>query len=263
MNKSIRLFLLSVLMLAALVLSACSGAVPAGAAPRVQQSIIFTGTIEAINGNQWTISGQTITVAPSALKGQFVVGDTVQVQGAVATDGTITVTGIEKPSADSATQSPEIGTETPDVSSTPDVSGTPQVGETPNPNEVVGLITAMDATTITIDGVVYNLAAFSKIDGSIQVGDTVKLEFITNADGTLTVREVNVASGDSNDNGNVNGNVNSNENGNGNGNSNDNGNGNSNDNGNGNDNGKDSGNSNDNGSNENGHGSVTAGYRIS
>jgi len=134
-----------------------------------------------------------------------------------------------------------LDTATPDALDMPSGTEPPSVSETPNANEVVGVVTAMDLTTITVDGVVYNIAAFSEIKGAINVGDTVKLEFITNADGTLRVREVKVSSGDinengnSNENGNDNGNINSNENENGNVNSNENSNGNRNDNGNSND----------------------------
>lgn len=60
----------------------------------------FTGVIEAINGDQWTISGQTVIVDPSVLRdGPFNVGDTVKVEGQVASDGSIIITRIESPSA--------------------------------------------------------------------------------------------------------------------------------------------------------------------
>jgi hypothetical protein len=56
--------------------------------------------------------------------------------------------------------------------------------------EVVGTVTAMDATSITLDGTVYTLTAATEMKGVVQVGDTVKLEIVTSADGSLTVREV-------------------------------------------------------------------------
>jgi hypothetical protein len=114
----------------------------------------------------------------------------------------------------------EVSTETPDIvetpqihednqgqdlqNATPEATEAPQVGEDhqgsdnqgqgtsqPETNgEVKGTITALDVSTITIDGVVYNLTNFSEEKGTLQVGDTVQLEFTTNPDGTLTVREV-------------------------------------------------------------------------
>lgn len=203
MKISVRSLLLSVVVLAALALNACSG----------------------------------VSVAPGS---GFGFNDLSSTEIA----STASVDSLLETATPDASSTPEV-TETPDVSGTPEVTETPSVSETPNANEVVGVVTAMNLTTITVDGVVYNIAAFSEIKGAINVGDTVKLEFITNADGTLTVREVKVSSGDinengnsnenGNDNGNDNGNINSNENENGNVNSNENSNGNRNDNGNSND----------------------------
>jgi peptidoglycan hydrolase CwlO-like protein len=98
MKQSIRT-LAVVLTLATMLISAC-GAVNASAniaAAKVHASeIAFTGVIEAINGNQWTINGQIVTVDPSvASDGTFKVGDTVKVGGVTAVDGSINVTSIE------------------------------------------------------------------------------------------------------------------------------------------------------------------------
>lgn len=118
-----------------------------------------------------------------------------------------------------------VETATPDVSETPSGTETPSASETPDPNELVGTVTAIDATTITINGVVYQLADLPAFAASLKVGDTVKVEFVTNANGTVTIREITISSGldslnnsnESNFNGNenssnINGNSNSNSN---------------------------------------------------
>jgi hypothetical protein len=56
--------------------------------------------------------------------------------------------------------------------------------------EVIGTVTAIDATSITLDGTVYPLSATTQIQGVVQAGDTVKLEIVTNPDGSITVHEV-------------------------------------------------------------------------
>jgi hypothetical protein len=114
------------------------------------------------------------------------------------------VPGTEAPQVSETTEAiqfHEIETETPEASESPEIgtkipeaSGTPEPGDD---REVVGAVSAMDAGSITVDGVAYNLADFSEVKGTIQVGDQVKLEFITNPDGTLTVREVRVANSSS------------------------------------------------------------------
>ena len=56
--------------------------------------------------------------------------------------------------------------------------------------EITGTVTAVDATSITLNGTVYALSASTQMHGSVQVGDTVKLEIVTNPDGGHTVNEV-------------------------------------------------------------------------
>jgi len=115
-----------------------------------------------------------------------------------------TDTGTETPDI---TGTPQTGNDNQDVQTeTPEATEAHQVGEdhqgqdnqgpgTPEANgEVKGLVTALDASTITVDGIVYNLANFSEVKGTLQIGDAVKLEFVTNPDGTLTVREVKLSS---------------------------------------------------------------------
>ena len=71
---------------------------------------------------------------------------------------------------------------------TPTTSAT--ATSTAQKQEVLGTVTAIDATSITLNGTVYTLSAATEIQGAIQAGDTVKLEIVTNADGSVTVYEV-------------------------------------------------------------------------
>lgn len=106
------------------------------------------------------------------------------------------------------TETPQVGEDaTPEATETPEVgednqgqneqSATPQATKVAssegNNGEVTGTISIVDASTITINGVVYNLATSSEIKGMLQAGATVKLEFVTNSDGTLSVTEVKVS----------------------------------------------------------------------
>ena len=103
MKKQFR-FLFVVLALVAMFISACGGAATAnssvgGDKPRASL-VEFTGVIEAIDGNQWTINGQVITVDPAVLRdGPFAVGDTVKVEAEVQADGSVVVTRVEPPVA--------------------------------------------------------------------------------------------------------------------------------------------------------------------
>ena len=73
------------------------------------------------------------------------------------------------------------GTETPVVSATVTSS---------LKQEVIGTVTAINATSITLNGTVYSLSATTQIQGAVKAGDTVKLEIVTNPDGSVTVYEV-------------------------------------------------------------------------
>lgn len=76
--------------------------------------------------------------------------------------------------------------------------------------ELHGVIEALTAESITINGVVYNLADFTEFKDVVSVGDQIKIHFIVNADGTFTIREIELSSGDD-DNANYNSNSNNND----------------------------------------------------
>jgi len=203
MKQSFRIFI-SVLALSTLLLSACGGVaapVTAGGSKVDAALVEFTGVIESIDGNQWTVNGQVITVDPAVVKdGPFNVGDTIKVEAQVAADGSITVTRVESPSVgDNSNDDNGNDDNSNDVNENEDNSngdnGNDDNSNGDDENEIVGVVTAMDmdAGTITIDGQVFNLADFTEFKDTIQVTDTVKLHLIVNADGTMTVSEVELS----------------------------------------------------------------------
>ena len=282
--------LIFIFVLATLLLSACAGAAaPASnsAADKVQADLVeFTGVIEAINGTQWTINGQVVTVDPSVIRdGPFQVGDTVKLEAQVAQDGSVVVTRVETSSAPAAdngnTNSTDDGnsnsnsnansnsnSNSNDNSSAPGTTGGLVFDD--GGNEAFGSVDSITADAVVIGGQTFALTNGSEFKNLIAAGDFVKVHFVLNADGTYTIVEIEtwdpaaVSNGNSNsndDNSNLNSNGNSNLNdngddhgGNGNGNDDDddnsNGNGNDDDdddNGNGNDGGDDNSNGNGNG----------------
>lgn len=252
-------FLRSGIILAGILLGACAAPVstPAPASGGVDKAlyseVVFTGVIESMSADQWVINGQTIQVDQSVIRdGSFVVGDTVKVEAVVAADGSITAQRVESPAAADLAG---IATSTPDVSSTSvpgglvfDASGT----------EAVGTVESITATSITIGGQTFLFGPGVEIKGIFGPGAVVKLHFTVNADGTLSVREIESAdparTGNDNSSGDNSNNSNSNSR-NSNGNSNDsNGNDNSNDDHGGNSNDNDSDDDDDDNSNDNNNG---------
>jgi uncharacterized membrane protein YgcG len=105
--KKLPYILVLVLALTAMLISACGGSAAISASDSTAVSggkpqaspVEFTGMIESIVGNQWSINGQTITVDPAVVRnGPFNVGDTVKVEVQVQADGSMVVKSVEAPS---------------------------------------------------------------------------------------------------------------------------------------------------------------------
>ena len=209
MNIINRFKVLSIFLIAAYLLVACGGPLPSAATsakgPKVDASLVaFTGIVEAMNGAQWTVSGQTLTLDPQvSLDPNIGVGDRVKVEANVSADGSVVALKVKSPANDDLISTPAVEdhsipdpiattsagvSSTPEISSTSDPSSVPVTGNAQN--EILGAVEAMTANTITISGVTYNLASFTEIKDIVAVGDQVKLHVILNADGTFTVREI-------------------------------------------------------------------------
>ena len=212
-------------LIATYLLAACGGNLPqattSAQGSKVEENIVaFTGIVEAINGAQWTIGGQTLTLDPQvSLDPNIALGDQVKVEANVSADGTVVAIKVESsakddavaalstPSAEAnASNTPDpVGTPSPDASSTPDVNTTSDPSSTQvaggSQNEIFGTVEAITAGTITIDGVTYNLAqGFTEIKNALTVGDQVKVHVIANANGTFTIREIEKSTGTTVDN---------------------------------------------------------------
>jgi len=103
--KNIR-FITFVLLLGTLLLSACgAGAATPTSAPEAAASakveampVAFVGIVDSMAGDQWVISGTTVTVDASIVRdGPFNVGDRVKVEGLVNPDGSFTISRVESP----------------------------------------------------------------------------------------------------------------------------------------------------------------------
>lgn len=70
----------------------------------------------------------------------------------------------------------------------PDPSA-PSASDATGHQDAIGTITALDASTIAVDGVVYNLISTTEVKGTLAVGSRVKLEYVIQADGSRTVLE--------------------------------------------------------------------------
>lgn len=214
-----RFKVLAFFLVGAYLLAACGGALPANAlsakSPKVQENIVaFTGMVEAMDGNQWTVGGQTLTLAPQvSLDPNIAVGDEVKVEANVAANGAVIALKVEssKPDDSASTSFAEVSS-TPDplAMASPYASSTPAVNSIPNASstqaaaagvsEIFGTVSALTADTITINGVTYNLTNLTEIKDALKVGDQVKVHVTPNADGTVAVREIEKSTASVSDN---------------------------------------------------------------
>jgi antitoxin component of MazEF toxin-antitoxin module len=104
--KKISLKLLLAVMTFALLLSACGGAAVSAepTAGKAQAALVqFTGIIEAMDGDQWTVNGQVLTVPPTLLRGKtFNVGDTIDMEVEVGDDGSFVVKSVDRSDDDNS-----------------------------------------------------------------------------------------------------------------------------------------------------------------
>ena len=209
--KSISRFrVFSIFFVMAYLLAACGGSLPKtvtpAKGPKVDANVVaFTGTVESINGAEWTVSGQKFTLDPQAvLDSNITVGDEVKVEARVSAGDGVVATKVVSSKVDNTTSSsvadnsgmPDaVDTSSSDLNSAPAgiMSSAQDVSvrqADANENEIFGTVEAITADTITVDGVTYSLTNFTEIKDAPIVGDAVKLQVTVNADGTVTVREI-------------------------------------------------------------------------
>ena len=218
--KKLFKILIPMLVLATVLISACTGAAaPAnssGGGKNEAAPVEFTGVIEAIDGNQWTVGGQVITVDPSVLRdGPFIVGDTIKVEAEVQADGSIVVTRVEAPGAadnsntDNGTDANSNDDNGNDVNSNDSNSnddngnaGNSNAGNSNDDNgngglvfdnsgtEAFGTVDSITTDTVVIGGQTFTIANGAEFKDQIIAGDFVKVHFTLNADGTLSITEI-------------------------------------------------------------------------
>lgn len=140
--KKIR-FLTFVLAIATLILGACSAVEVTPAAQKVATSakaiampVTFIGIVDSMAGDQWVISGTTVTVDESIVRdGPFNVGDQVKVEGFANSDGTLTLSRVESPTPRETATLPPL---------TDDNSNDSAINANANTNEAGGSVNTND-----------------------------------------------------------------------------------------------------------------------
>jgi uncharacterized membrane protein YgcG len=145
---------------------------------------IVTGQLEAMTPDSWTVKGQVFAInAQTEIKNNILLGDVVKVHFATNPDGTLVATEIEKAGDNQANNSVENGKKS-------------------NETEFTGVVESIAIDSWVVSGQTFAVTPQTEIKGAIAVGDTVKVHTFTATDGTLTVREIELASESGNSNSN-------------------------------------------------------------
>ncbi|MFZ5885645.1 MAG: DUF5666 domain-containing protein [Chloroflexota bacterium] len=230
MNKSHR-FLVTVLLIGAYLLSACSGAMP-GTTPGQDDTssgaqfteVVFTGNVEAMDASQWTISGQVVSVEGASIDPAIKVGDIVKVEAKVAADGSVFALRIEVSRPDGADDNANdnmngnandnmngnandnMNDNANDDNANDNMNGNDNASDD-DEQEVYGVVEALSANSITVNGMTYVITSLTEFKTIVAVGDYVKLHLMAGSDGSLIVREIEKKSPGDDDNDNANDNT--------------------------------------------------------
>jgi hypothetical protein len=173
MQKNPVLFLVIVFVCAALV-NSVSGVLALGSSnlrsilneQTLTKQYSVAGVIQAKNGNVWTIDGKDYTIDPLSLNGgPSNIGDSISLTVSVARNNSVAQAAATPP----PTPSPKL--------------------EIQDEHEITGVVSSIDAATITVGGIVYNLSTSSELQ-NVRVGDRVKLEFSAAASGSHNAPEI-------------------------------------------------------------------------
>jgi hypothetical protein len=116
--RSRSLSLLPLVLLGAVFLGACAGSLPSDLPPGVDVELVndasgllarveFTGRVEAMAPEAWTVSGQIVGITPQTeIRGTIAVGDAVKVEAVVGSEGALMAREINPRSATGAFPSP-------------------------------------------------------------------------------------------------------------------------------------------------------------
>jgi hypothetical protein len=148
----------------------------------------FTGTISAIAAPNIIVAGRTIMITTTTeitRKGNAItladlsVGDLVEVEGALAADGSVVAKKISLEDADDE-QAPADGGVAP-----------PAAG---HDVEFTGLIAsvAADGSSIVVAGITVTINANTEVEGALQAGEPVQVEGAAQPDGTVVATEIKV-----------------------------------------------------------------------
>ena len=145
----------------------------------------LVGTLDAVDGDMWTVDGFTVVVTPeTTIKGTFVPGDQVKVEGTLQDDGSILASEIKAPGD----------------TSTSNGTGSEESGNSPVLTaahvEVTDVLNANTGDTWMVGSWSVVLSTDTERKGDLAIGALVTVEGTLQADGSVLASEIKVISTD-------------------------------------------------------------------
>ena len=168
---------LTLAVLAVFTLAACTGTPVQVGSPEVdtdpqgQTELEFTGVVDSIGSNAWSVGGLVVGVTASTeVDSALLVGDLARVHALVLDETTLVAREIQR--AEQAL---------------PTAAATPPAGEE---IEFFGSVVTIAATSWTVGDRAVAITSATEIKGTIAVGDPVKVHALVQPDFSLTAREI-------------------------------------------------------------------------
>ena len=149
----------------------------------------FDGLVENISSDAWTVAGKLLEInAESQLDPSIQVGDMAQVMAWVEDDGHLVALAILRLPDESVSQPEATPAPTPSLSPEPgpepSLESTEESDEDSEQDEITGIVEAIQDGYWIIAGLTVYISDSTEINDTIQVGDLVKLNVLSQADGS-------------------------------------------------------------------------------
>ena len=184
--KLSRFIPMTLALLSAFVLAACTGmptqlqSVEVETSPQGQTEMEFTGAVDSIGSNAWSIGGLVVGVTASTeIQGEPVVGDLVKVHALVLDGSTLVAREIARAAGAAGVQSTPIAT--------------PAAGQE---IEFFGSVVDIASDAWLVGDRTVAITSATEIKGTISIGDSVKVHALVQPDLSLTAREIEPATED-------------------------------------------------------------------
>jgi hypothetical protein len=135
--------------------------------PKEGSEVEFTGIVESIGPDSWTVGGQIFSITlQTKIIGTIIIGDLVRIEALIGTDGTTTAHMIRL--AEEKSNSHKEGSEV----------------------EFTGIVESIGPDSWTVAGQIFVITLQTEIKGTILVGDLVKIEAMVGSDGIITAHVI-------------------------------------------------------------------------